>query len=573
MSGILGHVRLDGSRAEADRVLRMAGATPSRGGPNLVTTPSEDAALVTLEAMTEHRGSGAGEVSRLADGTLLLSDARIDSELPAAPSKTPEDPPSEVGQGTQDDNRHIADMLSYHDVDLIHHMSGDFAFAAWRPQHRTLVLGRDAMAMRPLYYHRHPDGVYFASEALQLREALGRPGPINSGAVAAFLAADELPPGDSFYDDLSRVPPGSVLGISRSSITHEVRRCEADVPASMTEQEATEEFWALFQTAVANRTKRFSQFGLMLSGGADSTAIGVALKEHEGPGNGTGRAYTWAFDEVVDGDERGPAQVVADLARLPLTGISGDDIWPLKDAFEHGPDEDAPFVWPFQGLNNRTLAHAREDGAATVLTGDRGDAVVGDWVFEGGPRVARPDPPPYLSATLAEQTHDRRAGAAPSSSGSVRDARFQRIFGWSAGQIAEMNCRAFWRKGLVYSDPWSDVRVADWILALPPAWVNRPEERKRILRRALTARGFDPGTLSNKEPSGLFERGLRRREVATVKELFRSPLSGDLGFVEPPVIRKAFDRYVDRGRVAFDLWKPIALELWLRRIHDHPRAL
>ena len=142
----------------------------------------------------------------------------------------------------------------------------------------------------------------------------------------------------------------------------------------------------MFTTAVAARTATSGPVGVLLSGGMDSarfTATAGWLRESDGT-HAEVRTYSWAFAdaELQAADERVVSDVIVERYGLPATGVRGDGEWPLSQYPAHGPHRDDPFVWVYQGLIDRSLAMARDDGAVVMLTGDRGDEVTGDWVFD-----------------------------------------------------------------------------------------------------------------------------------------------------------------------------------------------
>ncbi|NNF28114.1 MAG: hypothetical protein HKN73_12890 [Gemmatimonadetes bacterium] len=499
--------------------------------------------------LSSRREGGAG-VAR--SSFTVMADARLD----APPPGNDQDPSPEARIGA---------ALEAQGSEAIDHLIGDFAFGAWTQD--TLILGRDSMSMRPLYYRDDGGRVEFSSRIGPLLPESGVP-EVHVPAVAAFLAGASLPSDRSFFEDVVRVPPGTALRFGAGGLEGaRHRQPEAPPVSTLDEEAATAELWARLRLAVAERI-RGRRAGLMLSGGADSSAIAVAISELDPGERHRAMALTWSFQSLRRGDETETARWVADRSGLPLREVPGDDAWPLRGPRMPRPDLDSPFIWPFRALNDRTLDAAKEYGADVVLTGDRGDYVVGDWVYGDGRTVGAPPLPPFLSTRVREEARALRDAAAPSVDDPTGELRRARIASWAGGQIAEMNHRAYRARGVDYADPWADVRIADFVAALPPHWVNREDEPKRILLRALSGRGLDPERLTSRSPDDLFEKGLRREETDAVRALWRRSVAGDLGLVDPHVLRDTFEAYVASGTMAFDLWKPIALELWLRRIHD-----
>jgi asparagine synthase (glutamine-hydrolysing) len=67
---------------------------------------------------------------------------------------------------------------------------------------------------------------------------------------------------------------------------------------------------------------------------------------------------------------------------IPVTEVPADDRWPLSDYPAHGPDRDDPFLYVYQPLLDSALTRASEEGCTVVLSGDRGDLVLGEPIYD-----------------------------------------------------------------------------------------------------------------------------------------------------------------------------------------------
>ncbi|MCL7959680.1 MAG: asparagine synthase-related protein, partial [marine benthic group bacterium] len=136
---------------------------------------------------------------------------------------------------------------------------------------------------------------------------------------------------------------------------------------------------------VRARLRSVHPVGLLLSGGVDSGSVAavagslVKSGEAECP---EFRAYSFAFDELVECDERAVSGPLAEHWGIPVTDVPADDLWPLKDYPEHGPDRDDPYLFVYQPLLDACLDAARADGCALVLSGDRGDLIAGESIYD-----------------------------------------------------------------------------------------------------------------------------------------------------------------------------------------------
>src|SRR5256885_5921794 len=86
-----------------------------------------------------------------------------------------------------------------------------FAFALWDRRMRTLVLARDRLGIKPLYYAATPERVLFASQLKAFRAVPGWKPTIDDDAVAGFLRYGYIAQPRSIYHEASKLAPGHIL--------------------------------------------------------------------------------------------------------------------------------------------------------------------------------------------------------------------------------------------------------------------------------------------------------------------------------------------------------------------------
>jgi len=162
--------------------------------------------------------------------------------------------------------------------------NGDFAFALWDKRARQLMLARDRMGVRPLYYTRRGGVLYFASEAKALFTVPGIAPKLDPIALdQIFTLWFPLAPRTPFRD-ISELPPAHVLLADRERV--EVRRYwrldypEADDDRGCDRRGETaiaEEVRALLLDATRLRLRSDVPVGAYLSGGLDSSFVAAAM--------------------------------------------------------------------------------------------------------------------------------------------------------------------------------------------------------------------------------------------------------------------------------------------------------
>src|SRR5690606_27650253 len=102
------------------------------------------------------------------------------------------------------------------------------------------------------------------------------------------------------------------------------------------------------------------------------------------------------------------------------------------------------------------------------------------------------------------------------------------------------------RAGLAFADPWSDRRLAEFVLAVPPWVVQRMSEPKRLARMAL--RYVIPanalGRVAKVSPAALYRRGVHDRARPTIERILEGSLADRRGFVDATALRWHYDALV-----------------------------
>ena len=615
MSGLCGVVRWDGGGVEAEHVERMVDAVRWRGPDGVGLHVDGQVGLghlaqhVTPESVREVQPLVAGDV-------VVVADARIDNrrELGSWLGR-------EIGEWT--DVELILEAYRAWDVECAARLVGDFAFVVWDGARQRVFAARDALGMRSLVYRAEAGRTLLATEVKQILAVPGVPARIYEPAVGVYLAGPYMPPEWTFYEGIDRLAPAHALLVEGGE-KRVWRYWDVDPGHRIRyrrEEEYAEHFLEVFREAVRARLRSVHPVGLLLSGGVDSGSVaavaGSLLRsgEAECP---EFRAYSFAFEELVECDERAVSGPLAAHWGIPVTDVPADDLWPLKAYPDHGPDRDDPYLFVYQPLLDACLDAARADGCALVLSGDRGDEVVGDWIFDetglfltgrwatlrreltAGPGAGRrlfrslsadvispllgrglpafrtgnplagPTLPPWIKADFASRVGVESilagAGHRTAREASARTRRWERILNraatWRAG--GEERRRA--QLGTVYCDPWSDRSVAEYVHAIPQHEVNRRSEPKRLARQA--AAEVIPANVRSRlgktEPGALFDLGFSGPGLSVVRQLLDDPVAARMGFVDPERLRSAYEEFLSGEPVRHDFLWPLTLEMWLR---------
>ena len=187
-------------------------------------------------------------------------------------------------------------------------LRGMFAFAIWDERKRELLLARDRVGKKPLFYTVTPEGIAFASElkALVADPAVKR--ELDLDAVQDYLALQYVPAPATIFKGIQKLPPAHTL-LWRDGQAH-VRRywtLEYEPKRAISEDEACELIREQIDEAVKIRLESEVPLGCLLSGGVDSSAVVAFMRRHI---SGPLRTFSIGFDEASH-NELPHARVVA----------------------------------------------------------------------------------------------------------------------------------------------------------------------------------------------------------------------------------------------------------------------
>jgi asparagine synthase (glutamine-hydrolysing) len=246
---------------------------------------------------------------------------------------------------------------------------GMFAFASWDTKRKQLLLARDRLGIKPLYYRLLPDGIAFASE-LKALMLLGKP-DIDQGAVRDFLFHGYIPAPKTVYRGISKLPAGHTLTWADGRVN--IERYWNPEPAIIARSagDTLHELDALLREVVPDHTVSDVPVGVFLSGGVDSALTAYYL---DAP-----HTYTLGFEASARSEADAARRVAEHLrtAHLEMTAPEAD----FAGALDRMPELfDEPFGDSAAWSNYLVAQFARRE-VTVALSGEGGDEI-----FCGYPR-------------------------------------------------------------------------------------------------------------------------------------------------------------------------------------------
>ena len=277
---------------------------------------------------------------------------------------------------TRTDTEVLVHLYEEHGVNFVQHLNGMFGLGIWDARRNRLVLARDRMGQKPLYWGVFDRQLIFASE---LKAILAHPAverKVNMDALAHYLSLSSVPAPYSIFEGIHKLPPGHRLvvenGVPRSEQYWEYSLGARSV--NLTREEAREQFTHRLRESVRQRLISDVPLGVFLSGGLDSSTIAALMCQVS---DGPVQSFSIGFEDK-DFDESSHARRVskhlgtihhektlssrAALELIPRLGKIIDE--PLAD----------PSVVPTYLLSEFASEHVK-----VVLGGDGGDELLAGY--------------------------------------------------------------------------------------------------------------------------------------------------------------------------------------------------
>ncbi len=182
---------------------------------------------------------------------------------------------------THTDTETIVHAYEEYGDDCVHRLNGMFSFAIWDSRHSRILIARDRVGVKPLYYYQDSTFLAFGSEIKAILECQDVPRRLNFDALNAFLTFEYIPAPLSILDGIQKLPPGHLLVIQNGkSSLKQYWDMSYDVSQSFKSQTALEEeLYALLEDSTKLRLISDVPLGAFLSGGVDSSTI-VQIMAH-----------------------------------------------------------------------------------------------------------------------------------------------------------------------------------------------------------------------------------------------------------------------------------------------------
>lgn len=279
------------------------------------------------------------------------------------------------------DTETILHLYEERGLDFVNDIEGDFGIALWDAEREQLVLARDRVGVKPLYYFHHNGRFIFASEIKAILQHPAVTPEIDEESLYHYLTFLTTPAPRTMFRNIRKLPAGHMLVIKRDGSTNLKQYWDAlpnPAPEVRNVAEHHEEILRLLRESIRKRMMSDVPFGVFLSGGVDSSANVALMSELMSQ---PVRTYTVGFTDTEELNE-------LDSARAVATRFATDHhevIIGQKEMREFLPDlifhQDEPLADPVCVPLYYVSKLARETGTIVVQVGEGADEIFAgyDW--------------------------------------------------------------------------------------------------------------------------------------------------------------------------------------------------
>jgi asparagine synthase (glutamine-hydrolysing) len=263
-------------------------------------------------------------------------------------------------------------------------LNGMWAFALWDRRQRTLVLSRDRIGEKPLFYSVKDRSILFGSEIKSILAA-GFTYPMASHLLHVYLSLGYVPAPHTFYDGVSKLLPGHFLVVKDATVQDRVywdvpEITEADMRTD--HSKVLDEFEQTFENSVAIRMRSDVPFGAFLSGGLDSSSVVAAMSQLS---RSPVETFTIGFAEKSFDERQLAGEVAARFHTNHHEAMAAPETFDESlDRILHHFDE--PFG-DASAIPVGLVSHLARQHVTMALTGDGGDEVLSGYTTYLAERV------------------------------------------------------------------------------------------------------------------------------------------------------------------------------------------
>ncbi len=402
MCGIHGFFHLDSERPNREWLARMGNATVHRG-PDDSGAHVDGPCAIGMRRLSIIDLSGGHQPLSNEDGSLVLvcngeiyNFRELRTELQAQGHRF----------RTHSDSEVVLHGYAQWGEQVVTRLNGMFGFALWDSRRQMLLIGRDRLGIKPIYWLNDGKRVAFASEAKALLALPDVPREVDSAALAAYLELGYVPSPLSILRGIQKLPIGSLMKVSAAGVTIDrYWQPPTEVDPIPSEAEWVEQVRERLEASVRMQMISDVPIGAFLSGGVDSSAVLAFMARHStapvktysiGFDGGAAERFYNELDQAREAAQRFGTDHHEILVRPDVVRLLPKLLWHMDE-----PIADSAFVTTYL-----VSEFARQD-VKVILSGVGGDELFGGYRRYLGEHYMRyvdwlPQPAKRSAAWLAD---------------------------------------------------------------------------------------------------------------------------------------------------------------------------
>ena len=290
MCGIHGIYQFDETRANADWLTRMGAVTTHRG-PDDGGAHADGRCAIGMRRLSIIDLSGGHQPIANADASLVVV---CNGEIYNFRELRSELESHGHGFRTDSDSEVVLHGYAQWGDRFVERLNGMFGFAIWDRARQTLLVGRDRLGIKPIYWVNDGKRFAFASEAKALLELPGVARAVDPTALAAYLELGYVPSPLSIFRAIHKLPIASVVKVTPTGVTIESYwKPPTVVDMQVSPTEWAQRVRAQIEASVQMQMVSDVPIGAFLSGGVDSSAVLAFMTKHS---KSPVKTYSIGFD-------------------------------------------------------------------------------------------------------------------------------------------------------------------------------------------------------------------------------------------------------------------------------------
>jgi asparagine synthase (glutamine-hydrolysing) len=521
---------------------------------------------------------------------------------------------------TDSDTETIVHLYEDYGPHCVDRLRGMFAIAIWDARRRQVLLARDRLGIKPLYYAEREGELLFASELKPILQLGHVERTLDWEAVRHLFTFLVTPPAQSIVAGVKKLEPARIA-VAREGRALRPERywdVEFESESGASEGELIEQLRELLDESVALHQVSDVPVGAFLSGGIDSSAVVASMSRLAGQ---PVKTFSVGFPEAEFSELEAARQVASLYGTEHHELVIEPDVVPLVEDFAWFLDE--PFG-DTSAIATYMVSKLAAEHVKVVLTGDGGDEIFAGYdkyVVEDRERAYDLMPGSLrwaagaVGAVMPEGMRGRRFLRHLALDGARRylDAQsivhpdeLDRLFTPEAASrmapfdpwrepIEHLVSAPDWMSAVQYGDlqnylpldvltkvdrmtmahsiearpPLLDHRLVEFAARIPPSLRYRDGTTKYLFKQAL--RGILPDAIIDRRKMGFavpLARWFRGPLAGYARDVLLSANSRDRGVLNPAAVERRLQQH-QRGRdLDLQLWTMLSFEMWCRRFLD-----